>query len=645
MPSEIALLRSVLNDLQSYELPATYNDNATTTDTGNVDSRSDKSASSSFCPTSAPPLLLGNESLIQRYKTARNAYIQKCTLDKFLESLAEYDPDSNTLPVPVDDDESAKEKEELKARKQQMLELVKRTMEKTDEGMGGVRSKWRQFEEKREELTQIVEGMERAERKRRLEEGCDGRVSVNSGDSEGEADNNDEDVEEDIADEDLALQEEKLDELRHKKVALENRLRSIRAEILDVEDDCHRAKKAVNEVRVRGGRKPLDWQGGDSEGEGKSNDNENGNSTSDGNITTDKGEGEHVEYISVLAQGIDAEVAAMENTTSELKNSRDFYDGIRELMEELGGVKILSSLSVPAASPSNDATVAGASPPEQGESPGKRPKPDNSANSDGKVEAGEGFVLTLLLLGSHVLDITLSKSPGSGSNKEGRGELYVSNAKLTTSTAYPITTENDANNETTASLVESMHSVSLSNKSFSKIMSQKPAVEVSIPPLDDLVNWSHSLQSSTSSSSYAIRFVVVETIARLRTLEARVDELSTLQETYAAQVYDVDPSSPNGGMGEQEVVCAINEGITVAMRLGADCPLVPGSVYISEMHGVGGWEEEQLQTLRRTIREKKCRGPIEVIECLVEEIHRRSSEVKDGGWVLPVTPSLPRYKH
>jgi hypothetical protein len=200
---------------------------------------------------------------------------------------------------------------------------------------------------------------------------------------------------------------------------------------------------------------------------------------------------------------------------------------------------------------------------------------------------------------------------------------------------------NANNNEETASLMETLHSISLSNQSFSKIMSQKPSVEITIPALDDLVAWSHSLESS----SHGIRFILVETMARIRTLEARVVELSKLRERYAAQVYDVEASSAQGnnkyGGAEQEVVCAINEGITVALRLGSDCPLVPGSVYINEIFGVGGWDEVKLNELRDVISKSRCRGPVDVMKRLTVEIRRRSRE---EGWVVPATPVLPRGK-
>jgi hypothetical protein len=224
------------------------------------------------------------------------------------------------------------------------------------------------------------------------------------------------------------------------------------------------------------------------------------------------------------------------------------------------------------------------------------------------------------------------------------------NAKLTTPTTFPMPEVSanaiDNNNEDTSNLMETLHSISLSHQSFSKIMSQKLAVEVTIPALDDLVAWSHSFESS----SHGIRFILIETMARIRTLESRVVELSKLRDRFASQVYDVEASSSSSstqldsnkyGGAEQEVVCAINEGITVALRLGADCPIMPGSVYISEIFGVGGWDEGKLNELRSVITNMRCKGPVEVMELMTKEIHRRS---KEDGWVLPSTPKLPRGK-
>lgn len=591
--SELAQLRSTLQELQSCKLPA--------------NSRIPIDKENAIATTA--PLLFYNPELLSRYKAARNAYIQQKTIDDFLSSLENYD--RFTLPLPGNAPTDA-QREELAQRQEEVLNEAKQTMAQVSGGMDGVRMKWEQFVDKREELAQIVEGMERQERNRRLEEGD------NNGEQEAAELMEEEDGEEDISitEDDVALQEEKLDELQQRKLELENRLRSVRAQVLDAEDDCHRTKRVVNEVRVKGGRKPLDWRGLNNSSTNSIEKNAEGNEEEGGK---EGGGDENVEYISVVAQDVDSEIAQMQEKAAELQESSDFYDGIRELMEELGGVKILSSKSIPASASSSDAAA----------SPEKRQK----------LEEEGLFVLTLMLLGSHILEITLSKSSTD------KHSLRVSNAKLTTDTTFPMpgsSQTDEENNEETTSLMQTMHSISLSNLSFSKIMSQKPSVEVTIPPLDDLVSWSTSTSLESCSSS-SIRFILVETMARIRTLDARIAELTTLRERYAAQVYDVESSEESSRYGgaEQEVVCAINEGITVALRLGADCPLVPGSIYISDIFGVGGWDQNKLEELKNVVMKKRCRGPVEVMQCMVKEIRRRS---KEEGWVVPATPSLPRCK-
>jgi len=612
--SELAQLRITLQELKSYEFLANCRlekENYPNSNDGG-DGGISHGAGNSGVGNPASPHMVYDPQLLQRYKTARNSYIQQATIQKFLSSLAQYDAATNTLPLPdTTEDEQESEREALRQRREEILDSVKGTLVEVSSGVEGIRTKWEQFCDKREELTQIVEGMERNERKRRLE------------DSDGSADENDvlsDEQEggegEEITEEDVANQEEKLDELQQRKLELENRLRRVRAQILDVEDNCHRTKRAVNEVRVKGGRDPLDWRGLNNNGSSE-------NGLCEGTDKNLEGSGnENVEYISVVAQGVEAEIAKMEEKSAEFKKSAEFYDGIRELMEELGGVKIVSSKSI---SSSASSTINREGTGRDGENSQKKQKHEE-----------EGFVLTLMLLGSHILEITLTKSPR---DKDG---LHVSNAKLTTETTFPMhdapNTAND--NEETTSLIETIHSISLSHQSFSIIMSQKPSVEVTIPPLDDLVTWSQSFENS----SHGIKFVIVETLARIRTLEARVAELATLREKYAAQVYDVETSLETGkyGVAEQEVVCAIPEGITTALRLGADCPLVPGSVYVSEIFGVGGWQEEKLEELRKLVTEKRCRGPVEVMECMVKEIRERSDE---EGWAVPDTPSLPRCKN
>lgn len=556
MSADLAKLRAAVKDLQSAQLKLPqYNRH-----------NDDKENSANTA------------HLLQRYKSARETYIRQRTTEVFIDVLQSYDPSTQTfanMPERVTPEELVA----LQQRQQHVLDSVRSTMTNVNSSMEELQWMFAQFEEKRDEFVQIVEGMERSERQKKM--------TARSEDAGADCDPMEEDEDdEEITEEDVAEQEDRLGELLQRKIELEDKLRSVRAQILDVEDDCYRTKKVVNEVREKTGRKPLDWRGFTT-----TTTTTGAGDTAAGNNDELAEGGDNVEYIS-LSQGVESEIAEMQEKAAELKQSADFYDGIRELMEELGGVKILSSSSME--------------------------KPE------------EGFTLTLLLLGSHILEIHLKKSSSSG----GCDSLSVESAKLTTPTTFPMPEVRPEMNDT-ANLTETINQ-SLSNASLSKIMSQRQTMSIVIPPLDDLVKWSRSLESSQG-----IRFVLVETMARIRTLDARVSELAHLRHNFAAQVYDIEAASESSrfGVAEQEVVCAINEGITVALRLTADCPLAPGSVYISELFGVGGWEEEKLALLKKVVEERRCKGPVEVMEVIVKEIRRRENE---QGWTIPLTPSLPR---
>ena len=610
MTSELARLRSTLSDLQSVELPANYQ--ALLIEKENDPNHQHHDADADAVAAAAASHLHPNPELIQRYKAARNAYLQQKTLGTFLTSLSKYDPITNTFPLPQPMDET--QQAELVRRQSTALESIQETMDKIGGEMDIVQMTWKKFCDKRMELTQIVEGMEREERNRRLLQGEE-NGPANSYSMDEDEDYIEENI---ITEDDVALQEEKLEGLQQRKLELEHRLRHVRSQVLDLEEDCHRTKRIVNEVRAKGGRKPLVWKTGDTNIIATTGDNYDNN-----NINNM--EEENVEYIPAVTEQLLSEITQLEHKASELKQSSEFYDGMRELMEELGGVKILSSTTITSSSSAPAAATA---------------------TAENNNDRGTGLILTLMLLGSHILEITLTPSSSSSSNyhnnttTNNKDGLHVSNAKITTATTFPmpespIGTATNEEETTTASLMETMHSISLSNQSFSKILSQKQAVSVTIPPLDDLVSWSHSLESS----AHSIRFILLETMARIRTLEARVVELATLRERYAAHIYEC--GGGGGTTNEQEVVCAINEGITVALRLGADCPIVPGSVYISEIFGLGGWDEAKLSTLKNAVLENRCRGPVEVMECLSMEIRKRCLE---EGWVVPTTPTLPRGK-
>ncbi|KAL7542618.1 hypothetical protein ACHAWF_007220 [Thalassiosira exigua] len=598
MSAELAGLRETLRGLRSHELPATYR-----ADGGNDDGDGDGDGDGGGKAAARvdPALLL-------RYKAARDEYVRQQTFDHFLNALENYDPQTNSFPLP--DPSAAPDPKELERRKAEVSEGANATMDRIDGGADRVRDERRRFEEKGDELEKIVGGMEREEREGRLDGDEDENDAEGGGADESMADDEEE---EEVTEEDVALQEERLEELRERRAALEARLRGVRARIADAEDDVHETKRAANEVRARGGRAPLDWRGieGSIDGDGDNDDDGGGNSKGNGNV----------QFVSVEGEAeVESEIARLKGRAAELRETTESYEAMRELVEDLGGVRILSSQAAEA--------TAG-----DGEEEGAQKKAKVSS-----ADAKEGgFVLTLVLLREHVLEVTLDVRPD---DKDG---LRLADARFASPPRVVIEEPADdaaADAEHTAALAETVHSVSLTNASLSRILSRRPASSVPVPPLDDVV----AIARTLAPSSRGVRFAVVEALARLRASAARARELTALRERYGAQAYDVErPSSAEGEGGggarsaavaEQEVVCALREGIAVALRLGADCPLAPGSVRVSEVFGTGGWEGEKLEELRKVVEEGRCRGPVEAMERIV-------SLVREGGWEVPPTPTLP----
>lgn len=80
-----------------------------------------------------------------------------------------------------------------------------------------------------------------------------------------------------------------------------------------------------------------------------------------------------------------------------------------------------------------------------------------------------------------------------------------------------------------------------------------------IPPLEDLVAISQQLPEHED-----LRFLIRETLARIRAVRCRVDELDKLRKRYAVTI-------ENEG---DKIYCSLNEGVTAVLRLSLDFPLV-----------------------------------------------------------------------
>jgi hypothetical protein len=169
-----------------------------------------------------------------------------------------------------------------------------------------------------------------------------------------------------------------------------------------------------------------------------------------------------------------------------------------------------------------------------------------------------------------------------------------------------------------------------------------PPVQIRIPPLDDLVK----VTNTATTSSFRrpgdnLRFLLRETIARITAIQARVQELTELQNLALTKIGSMHagPNPDSFGGEDQEVVCSLDhESMTVVLRMTPDCPLIAGSVYIDQLVGLGGWDAKVVQQIQQQVNTMPERSPVQVLRNLQQEIHRRQLE---EGLSLPPTPKVP----
>lgn len=289
---------------------------------------------------------------------------------------------------------------------------------------------------------------------------------------------------------------------------------------------------------------------------------------------------------------IEAETEKLREESAKYQDMSFFYESARLALEEISGVRILSIAEKEVSSTSSSSSSL---------------DPHHDASS----HTHDILVMKLLLLHKHTMEMHLVSSSASGQE-----EFKVSSAQLTSSPILSDTLPDSDENKNNPS----------------------STVTLAIPPLDDLVSISKNFDSARG-----IRFVLQETLKRIRMTSDRVTELALLRSKYLTKI--TLPSSNkkyNYGGDDQEVICSINSSITVVIRLTPDCPRIKGSAYIYQIVGVGGWDEQVLQQLKEKVNESHSRSPIEVMDRLVDEV----DALEQRGVVrIPTTPVLPAKHH
>jgi len=139
-----------------------------------------------------------------------------------------------------------------------------------------------------------------------------------------------------------------------------------------------------------------------------------------------------------------------------------------------------------------------------------------------------------------------------------------------------------------------------------------------IPPLDDLVVISQQLPEHED-----LRFLIRETLARIRAVGCRVDELDNLRKSYAVTI-------ENEG---ERIYCSLNEGVTAVLCLSLDFPMLKGSALVEQLIGTGGWDTAELEKIRIKINTGNYKGAVQLMDALAVEIKNTGYQQK--------TPFLP----
>ena len=251
----------------------------------------------------------------------------------------------------------------------------------------------------------------------------------------------------------------------------------------------------------------------------------------------------------VKVTNVEQDASKFKEKIKELKEMKEFYDSLREVMEELGGVKILNA------------------------------KEDS---------ASRHVFLTLAIYESHQIEVEL--------------EIYRKTMLKLVSAKW-----------LTSPVVTSV---------FEEIGpdGDKKQDHFSLPmdPLDDLVQTA----KTSMGPPHDLRFIIRETCARIRFLQNRVDDLAILRRRVLTKV-----------IGNDQVVCSLNEGIVIVMRL------YDQWVKVEQIVGVSGWEQSATEKIQSVVsRKEESWTPNKVVDLVQKEIERL--QTKDG-LVLPKTPVLP----
>lgn len=438
-----------------------------------------------------------SQGSLQRYEKARDEYLKRRTQQVFYEHLSTFDGNSVSIPEAP----SEEEQEDSKRLLHEAQERLEATVRSANEKHQQLQTKYDIFVHRREDISRMIADMK------------DSSFDMDDNHASDDKEN------EDFNEEALAAEEQKCNDLTQRRAELLQRLARKRAELTTKERKLDEMNQQMSEI-----------------------------SSKVAPVTMANVE----EY--------EAETEEMRKHSAKYTEMMEWYDGMREMLEDITGIKILGV-----------------------------------KNAEGSAKI---MVLKVQLLVVHQVEIRMKKDPRRPNT------LRVDSATFLTS--------------------DTVQGEMVDNK----------ALELTIPDLKDLVRLCINMGPVKD-----LQFLLRETMARIRAIVARVDELSILRAGYLTKIGALQHSAHSFGGEDQEVVCSISEGVTVVLRLTPDCPIVAGSSYVDQIVGVGGWDPSALENLKQTINIQRHRGPVKLMDSLKQELDRLQQE---GEISVPTTPKMLR---
>lgn len=254
-------------------------------------------------------------SILERYKRSKSIYIQRRVEQLVAQHIPTFDPNTNTFkhPDPPEDghcngneNENVDQNgtnEKLNARRDQALSKLDLTVKSINSKLQHMRDSYQAVCSRRKELAQMVEDLE----------GGDGGNDENSDNNDNQSVMMDTSFESlvgkeetitnvtasgssaSFSDEDIASEQQRLEELQKKKRRLQERLDLLRKEKLERENSVSVGQTELEELKK--------------------------------------------EEAELLKSGKD--MSYFHKKIEELKEMKEFYDNVRSILEELGGVKIV----------------------------------------------------------------------------------------------------------------------------------------------------------------------------------------------------------------------------------------------------------------------------------------------------------------